>query len=112
MHQISVVKGMLMKGQCFLSTPLKKQAMAMLDDASNYFTESQLQHEALRASRAQCEGMVRVLESERDSLKAEIDTLRQALEATHVAPTDTAQLVPVDGATVLVVPDMVGVPTE
>ena len=79
----------------------------MLDNASEEFVAMKLEIEGYKAANSEHVGRLLVIEEENKTLRSEIDTLRQALEATQVKPTDDAKLVPVDGATVLVVPDTV-----
>lgn len=104
-HGISTVKGMLLKGQAFLSSNLKRSAIEHLDSASNELIALKLEIEALKADKAQLQGELSVVITENAALKTENDSLSQALQAKSMPLSDDAQLVPVvatDGTVVAV----------
>lgn len=113
-HNIQLVKGMLSKGQAFLSTPLKRQAMSALDAASDEFTRMGEEIERLKGQCAEFIGRETVMQSESDALKAEIVTLRAELDSKNAPITDNAQLVPVTVETTVTetVVAVAEVPTE
>jgi hypothetical protein len=91
-HNIELVKGMLLKGQAFLSSNLKRQAISALDEASNEFTAMKLEIESYKGTIATMTGSLSVLEQERTSLVTERDNLRAMVESKPMS--DNAALVP------------------
>jgi FtsZ-binding cell division protein ZapB len=104
-HGISVVKGMLLKGQAFLSSNLKRTAIEYLDSASSEFVSLKLEIEALKSDKARLDGELSVVITENGELKREVQSLSEALQAKSMPLSDDAKLVPVvatDGTVVAV----------